>query len=35
MARDSMMDLADEYGVSPSQIEEAIRWELPNLKHAA
>ncbi len=35
MARDSMQELADEYGVSPMQIEEAIRWELPKLMHAA
>ncbi len=35
MARDSMVDLAEESGVSPSRIEEAIRWELPNFKHAA
>ena len=35
MARDSMQELAEEYGVSPKQIEEAIRWELPKLMHAA
>ncbi|HXL22383.1 MAG TPA: DUF433 domain-containing protein [Candidatus Dormibacteraeota bacterium] len=26
-ARDSVTDLADEYGCTPQQIEEAIRWE--------
>ena len=35
MARDSMQELAEEYHVSPMQIEEAIRWELPKLMHAA
>ena len=35
MARDSMQELAEEYRVSPAQIEEAIRWELPKLMHAA
>lgn len=35
MARDSLVDLAEEYGVSTAQIEEAIRWESPKLKHAA
>ncbi len=35
MARDSMQELAEEYSVSPAQIEEAIRWELPKLMHAA
>ncbi|MGH7747244.1 MAG: DUF433 domain-containing protein [Candidatus Dormibacteria bacterium] len=28
-ARDSISDLAAEYGCSPQQIEEAVRWELP------
>jgi uncharacterized protein (DUF433 family) len=26
-ARESITDLADEYGIKPNQIEEAIRWE--------
>jgi uncharacterized protein (DUF433 family) len=28
-ARESVMDLAEEYGCAPEQIEEAIRWERP------
>ncbi len=28
-ARDSVMELAEEYGCAPEQIEEAIRWERP------
>jgi len=28
-SRDSIVDLASEYGVSPSIIEDAIRWEAP------
>ena len=28
-ARESVTDLAEEYGCTPSQIEEAIRWERP------
>lgn len=28
-ARESVTDLAEEYGCSPEQIEEAIRWERP------
>lgn len=30
-ARESVTDLAEEYGCTPSQIEEAIRWERPFL----
>jgi uncharacterized protein (DUF433 family) len=30
-ARDSISDLAEEYGVSPALIEDAVRWELPQL----
>lgn len=30
-ARESVTDLADEYGCTPRQIEEAIRWERPIL----
>jgi uncharacterized protein (DUF433 family) len=33
-ARDSVSDLADEYCVPISMIEDAVRWELP-LLHAA
>jgi uncharacterized protein (DUF433 family)/DNA-binding transcriptional MerR regulator len=33
-ARDSISDLADEYGVSASVVEDAIRWELPYLNAA-
>jgi uncharacterized protein (DUF433 family) len=33
-ARDSITDLATEYGVSPSIIEDAIRWEAPQMKAA-
>lgn len=33
-ARDSIADLADEYGVSTSMIEDAVRWELPHLNAA-
>lgn len=28
-ARESVMELAEEYGCAPEQIEEAIRWERP------
>jgi uncharacterized protein (DUF433 family) len=34
-ARDSIADLAEEYGVSPALIEDAVRWELPQLNVAA
>jgi uncharacterized protein (DUF433 family)/DNA-binding transcriptional MerR regulator len=30
-SRDSILDLATEYGVNPSSIEDAIRWEAPQL----
>ncbi len=30
-SRDSILDLATEYGVKPSSIEDAIRWEAPQL----
>jgi uncharacterized protein (DUF433 family) len=30
-SRDSIIDLASEYGVNPSSIEDAIRWEAPQL----
>jgi len=33
-ARDSISDLAEEYGVSASIVEDAIRWELPYLNAA-
>ena len=33
-ARDSITDLAEEYGVPPSMIEDAVRWELPYLNAA-
>ncbi|MDR3738708.1 MAG: DUF433 domain-containing protein [Terracidiphilus sp.] len=33
-ARDSIADLAEEYGVSTSLIEDAVRWELPHLNAA-
>jgi uncharacterized protein (DUF433 family) len=33
-ARDSVSDLAEEYGVPPSMIEDAVRWELPHLNAA-
>jgi uncharacterized protein (DUF433 family) len=33
-ARDSIADLADEYGVPASMIEDAVRWELPQLNAA-
>lgn len=33
-ARDSISDLAEEYGVSTSIVEDAIRWELPYLNAA-
>ncbi len=33
-ARDSITDLADEYGVPVSMIEDAVRWELPYLNAA-
>lgn len=33
-ARDTIVDLAEEYGVSPAMIEDCVRWELP-LVHAA
>jgi uncharacterized protein (DUF433 family) len=33
-ARDSVPSLAEEYGVSPSIIEDAIRWESPLMKAA-
>ena len=35
LSRDSIADLANEYGVGLKLIEEAIRWELPHLMHAA
>lgn len=35
MARDPLTELAEEYGVAPAWIEEAIRWESSKLKHAA
>lgn len=35
LARDSLAELAEEYCVSPKLIEEALRWELPQLMHAA
>jgi uncharacterized protein (DUF433 family) len=34
-ARDSISDLAEEYGVSTALIEDAVRWELPQLNVAA
>jgi uncharacterized protein (DUF433 family) len=34
-ARDSIADLAEEYGDSPAMIEDALRWELPQLNVAA
>jgi uncharacterized protein (DUF433 family) len=34
-ARDSIADLAEEFGVSSSMIEDAVRWELPQLNAAA
>jgi uncharacterized protein (DUF433 family) len=33
-ARDSIAELASEYEVSPTLIEDAIRWELPHLNAA-
>lgn len=33
--RESVPDLASEYGVSPQQIEEAIRWEQKTAAVAA
>jgi uncharacterized protein (DUF433 family) len=33
-ARDTISDLAEEYGVSPAMIEECVRWELPQLNAA-
>ena len=33
-ARDSIADLAEEYGVPLSMIEDAVRWELPHLNAA-
>jgi uncharacterized protein (DUF433 family) len=33
-ARDSIADLAEEYGVPVSMIEDAVRWELPHLNAA-
>lgn len=33
-SRDSIADLAEEYGVEPAIIEEAIRWETPQLNAA-
>jgi len=33
-ARDSVSDLAEEYGVPVSMIEDAVRWELPQLNAA-
>jgi uncharacterized protein (DUF433 family) len=33
-ARDSISDLAEEYGVPTSMIEDAVRWELPQLNAA-
>ena len=33
-ARESVTDLAEEYGCTPGQIEEAIRWERPFLMAA-
>lgn len=33
-ARDSIAELAEEYGVPPSMIEDAVRWELPQLNAA-
>jgi uncharacterized protein (DUF433 family) len=33
-ARDSISDLAEEYGVPASIIEDAIRWEIPYLNAA-
>jgi uncharacterized protein (DUF433 family) len=32
-ARDSVTDLAEEYGVPVSMVEDAIRWELPYLRN--
>jgi uncharacterized protein (DUF433 family) len=34
-ARDSIADLAEEYAVPPAMIEDAVRWELPQLNAAA
>jgi uncharacterized protein (DUF433 family) len=34
-ARESIPDLASEYGVKPQQIEEAIRWEQRTVAIAA
>jgi uncharacterized protein (DUF433 family)/DNA-binding transcriptional MerR regulator len=33
-ARDTIADLAEEYGVSPALIEDAVRWELAQLNVA-
>jgi uncharacterized protein (DUF433 family) len=33
-AGESIVDLAEDYGLSPSQIEEAIRYELPSERAA-
>jgi uncharacterized protein (DUF433 family)/DNA-binding transcriptional MerR regulator len=33
-ARDTISDLAEEYGVSPAMIEDCVRWELPQLNAA-
>jgi uncharacterized protein (DUF433 family) len=33
-ARDSVSDLAEEYGVPVAMIEDAVRWELPQLNAA-
>ena len=33
--RDSIADLAEEYEVEQSKIEDALRWELPNLLNVA
>ena len=33
-ARESLADLAEEYGIPMSSVEDAIRWEIPSL-HAA
>jgi uncharacterized protein (DUF433 family) len=33
-ARDTIVDLAEEYGVSPAMIEDCVRWELPQINAA-
>jgi uncharacterized protein (DUF433 family) len=35
LSRDSIADLAEEYAVDQSKIEDALRWELPHILNAA